>query len=88
MTLLGLRDYFARRHESKMKGPLSDEERAAIEKMRAELPRKEVKPAWWYFLHPRDGAKLGVSGLIILPFAIIFLPMVVILFVLPSPNRK
>ena len=88
MALLCLRDYFAKKKESKGKGPLTEQERAELEKMRAELPRKELRPAWWYFLHPREGAKLGVTGLLILPFAIIFLPMVLMLYVLPDPNRK
>jgi hypothetical protein len=88
MTPLCLRDYFAKKKESRKKGPLTEHERAEIEKMRAELPRKELQPAWWYFLHPREGAKLGATGLLMLPFAIIFLPIILILHLLPDPNRK
>ncbi|MBL9183615.1 MAG: hypothetical protein JNN17_15860 [Verrucomicrobiaceae bacterium] len=88
MTLLCLRDYFARKEESKKRGPLTEQERAEMEKMLAGLPRKDLKPAWWYFLHPIESAKLGVTGLLTLPFIIILLPMILLLYVLPDPNRK
>ena len=58
MTLLCLRDYFAKRRESKEKGPLNEQERAEMEKVRAELPRNDLKPAWWYLLQPKEGVKL------------------------------
>ncbi len=88
MTALGLRDYFRRRRETKEKGPLNEQEREEVEQVRAVLPRKEMKPAWWYFFYPKEGARLGGTVLLVLPFAVIFLPMVLIMILLPNPNRK
>ncbi len=87
-TLLCLRDYFRKRREERAKPPLTDEERAEIAKFEAELPRKEVKPVFWYFTHPKEGLRLIAAALLHLPLAIIFLPMVILIFVLPNPNRR
>lgn len=88
MTVLGLRDYFRRRRDTKEKGPLTEQEREEMEQVRAVLARKELKPAWWYFFYPKEGAKLGGTVLLVLPFAVVFLPMIFIMFLLPNPNRK
>jgi len=88
MTLLCLRDYYVKRSESKAAGPLTDEEREEIEDTRDELPQKEARSIWWYFLNPREGIRHGAIGLMVLPFAIIFLPMILLVFLLPDPNRK
>ena len=86
------KQYFDRRRAAKEKGPMSDREREEAAKMAAvlerDLPRKEVKPAWFYFLHPQEGVRMCGAGLVMLPFFVVFLPLVVMMRCLPNPNRR
>jgi hypothetical protein len=88
LTLLFVRDYVVKLRDSRRKGPLSEEERREKEAVFAHLPHKEVKSVSWYLRHPRELRMLGFSAAIILPFLVIFLPMVLLGILLPDPNRK
>jgi hypothetical protein len=86
------KQYFDRRRAAKEKGPMTAQEREEHAKMAEELardlPRKEVKPAWYYFLHPQEGVRMCGAGLVMLPFFVVFLPLVVMMWCLPNPNRR
>ena len=83
-----LSDYLKRRREAKAKPPLTAEERAEIAQIEAELPRKDLKPLGWYAAHPREGFRLSLHILYIVPLVVIFLPMLAMIRFLPNPNRR
>lgn len=85
---LCLRDYVKRRRETKAKPPLTAAEKAEIAQIEAELPRKDPRPLTWYVTHPREGLRLSLHRVYIIPLIVIFLPMLAMIRFLPNPNRR
>ena len=88
LALLFLRDYFRQRREAKLRPPLTNEERAELARLEAELPRKESKPPRWYFLHPKEGARVSAALLLHVPIAIVFLPVVILIPLLSWDHHR
>jgi hypothetical protein len=87
-TILFLRDYARQRNASKTRLPMTEEQKAEIAKLESELPRKELHPLGWYARRPKECARVGAAVLIHLPFVIIFLPIAVLIWVLPWDHHR
>jgi len=88
LTFLCLRGYHNARLEARGKPPLTDTEEAEIARIEAEIPRKEFKGIRWYVTRPKEGSLLLISALTSLPFVVLFLPMIVLVWILPHPYRR
>lgn len=79
-TLLSLRDYFQRRDEIRRMPPPTEEEKQAVARALAGLPRKEKKSFRWYASHPFAALEHGWHWI---PVLILFWPMAILLLKLP-----
>ncbi|MDF3056637.1 MAG: hypothetical protein K0R17_852 [Rariglobus sp.] len=88
LTILFLRDYVRQRKNAKVTPPLTEEERAELAQFETELPRKEWHSPRWYFLHPKEGVRLSGALLLHLPIVFFFLPIAVLIWLLPWDHHR
>ena len=84
LTVVCLRGYRRDRREARNKPPLTEAEKAAIAKVAAEIPHKESKGIRWYITHPKS----IIMALTCLPLFLLFLPMVILMSILPPPPYR
>ncbi|WP_397383349.1 hypothetical protein [Prosthecobacter sp.] len=84
LTVVCLRGYRRDRREARSKPPLTEAEKTAMAKAAAEIPLKEPKGIRWYVTHPKS----VIIVLACLPFFLLFLPMVVLMWILPPPPYR
>ncbi len=82
LTILCLRDYARKRQEARTRPPLTEEEKAELAEARELIGRKALPS----FRRPKEVLAFAAYTLFCLPFAIAFLPVLVLACLLPKPQ--